>query len=161
MAEDLTYEEGIAVGLAVQRVGEPHRGVVECVTGGSLHERDHTDVVESGQPDTRHALLSMQRSQCFEERMRVRQLTIAIGPQHQHAHRLLRRDHMTQQLQACLVRPLQVVEHHDDRLFLRHHHQQPDHCREEQVTLRVGISRQRFGKPWQPARQRWHQPDQV
>ena len=50
--------------------------------------------------------------------MRARQLAVAIGPEHEHAHRLVGRDHVTQQLQAGLVGPLQVVEHEHDRLML-------------------------------------------
>ncbi len=48
---------------------------------------------------------------------------------------------MTQKLHAGLVRPLQVIQYEDNRLLLRHHHQQTHYCREEQVTLGVGIGR--------------------
>ena len=60
---------------------------------------------------------------------------------------------MAQQLQAGLVRPLQVVEHQHDRLVLRHHGQQPDDRREELVALGVGVGRRRRRQPGQPARQ--------
>ena len=76
--------------------GESHRGVVERVTGGGFHERDHAGVVEPRQLDARDAVLAMQRSQRLEEGMRARQLTVAVGPQHQHPHRLLGRDQVTQ-----------------------------------------------------------------
>ena len=161
MDEHFAHKERVAVGLAIQRVGKPHRGVVEAVTGSGLHECHDSRVVQPGEFDTRHAVLSAERSQGFEERMRARQLTIPIGPQHQHAHRLLGRDHVTQQLQARLVGPLQVIQYEDDRLMLRRHGQQSNDRGEEQVTLGVSIGRLRRPEPRQPARQRRDQPDQF
>ena len=66
MTQHLAHEERVAVGLAIHGMGEAHRGVIEGVTGGGLHERDHAGVVEPGQLDARDAVLSMQRSQRFE-----------------------------------------------------------------------------------------------
>ena len=51
MPQHFADEERIAVGLAIHRVGQPHRRVVERVTGGRLHERDHAGVIEPGQLD--------------------------------------------------------------------------------------------------------------
>jgi hypothetical protein len=69
VVQDLADEERVAVGLAVQRVGKRHRGVVETTTGTRLHERHHTRVIQAGELDTRHALLPVERGQRFEERM--------------------------------------------------------------------------------------------
>ncbi len=116
MPQHFADEERIAVGLAIHRVGQPDRRVVEGVTGGRLHERDHVGVVEPGQLDAANTLLAAQGRQRLQERMRARQLAIPIGPEHEEPHRLIRRHDVTQQLQARLVRPLQVIEHQHDRL---------------------------------------------
>ena len=71
VAEHLAHEERVAVGLAIHRMGETHRGVVEGVPGGGFHERHDAGVVESGQLDARDAVLSMQRRQRLEQRMRA------------------------------------------------------------------------------------------
>ena len=153
VAEHLAHEERVAVGLAIHRVGETHGGVVEGVPGGGLHERHDAGVVEPGQLDARDAVLSTQRGERLEQRVGARQLAVAVGPEHEHPHRLVGRDHVAQQLQARLVGPLQVVEHEHDRLLLRHHGQQPDHRREQQVPLGVGVGRLRRRQARQPARQ--------
>ena len=93
--------------------------------------------------------------------MRARQLAVAVRPQHQHPHRLVRRGHVTQQLQARLVGPLQVIQHQHDRLVLRHHHQESDDRREQQEPLRVGVGGLRRRQPRQPARQRRNQSGQL
>ena len=93
--------------------------------------------------------------------MRARQLAIAVGPEHEEPHRLLGRHDVTQQLQARLVGPLQVVEHQHDRLLSRQLDQQADHSREQQEPLRVGIRCSRWREVRNPARQRGHQPDQL
>ena len=66
-------------------------------------------------PRWRRSAARVSRSGC-----ELRQLAVAVGPEHQHAHRLLGRDQVAQQQQARLVGPLQVVEHQHDRLVLRH-----------------------------------------
>ena len=161
VTQHLAHKERIAVGLAIHGMGEAHRGVIEGVTGGSLHQRYHAGVIEPRQLDARNTVLSTQRSQGLEEWVGVRQLTLSIGPEHEHPHRLFRPDHVTQQLQACLVRPLQVIQYEDDRLVLRNHDRQSDHRREQQVTLGVSIGRLRRPEPRQPARKRRDQPDQF
>ncbi len=70
-------------------MGEPYRGGVEAVPRGGLHQRHDSRVVQPCEFDTRHAVLSAERSQGFEEWMRARQFTIPIGPKHQQAQRLL------------------------------------------------------------------------
>ncbi len=69
MAEQLAHKERVAVGFAIHRTGETHRRVIEGVPGGRFHQRYDAGVVESGQLDARHAVLSMQPRQCFEQRV--------------------------------------------------------------------------------------------
>ena len=51
VAQDLAHEEGVAVGLPVQRMGEVDGGLVEGVPGGRLHQGHDPGVVEAGQLD--------------------------------------------------------------------------------------------------------------
>ena len=55
VAQYLAHEEGVAVGLPVELVGQRHAGVVESVAGRGLHERDDAGVVEAlrGRSSTR------------------------------------------------------------------------------------------------------------
>ena len=55
MAQHLGHEEGVAVGLPVELMGQSHPGVVELVPGGRLHEGDDPGVVEALQVDARDA----------------------------------------------------------------------------------------------------------
>ena len=67
---------------------------------------------------------------------------------------------MAEQLQARLVRPLQVFQHDHDRLMLRRHDQQSHHRGEQLVTLGVSIGRRRRRQARQPAGKRRDQPGQ-
>ena len=69
VTEHLGHEERVAVGLAVHRMGKTYGGVVEGVPGGGFHERPDAGVVESGQLDAGHAVLSVQRRQRLDQRM--------------------------------------------------------------------------------------------
>ena len=71
VAKQLGHEERVAVGLAMHRIGETHRRVIEGVPGGGLHERHDAGVVEPLQLDARDAVLSMQRRDRFEQRRRA------------------------------------------------------------------------------------------
>ena len=161
MTQDLAHEEGVAVGLPVHAMSEADRAVIERVTGDRFHHLDHTRVIEPCELDTGDSVLSMQEGQCLEQRMRARQLTIPIRPERQQPQRLLRRDHVTPQLQAGFVRPLQVVEYQDDRPMLGHHPQQPDHRGEEEEALGLGIGGLRRRKLRQPLSQGRDQPGQL
>ena len=53
-----------------------------------------------------------------EQRVGLRQLAVAIGPEDEHPHGLLGRRQVTKQQQASLVGPLEVVEdEHDGLVF--------------------------------------------
>ena len=71
VTEHLGHEERVAVGLAIHRMGETHGRVIEGVPGGGFHERHDAGVVEPGQLDAGDAVLSMQRRQRLEQRMRA------------------------------------------------------------------------------------------
>ena len=119
VTEHLGHEERVAVGLAVHGMGETYGRVLEGVAGGGFHERPDAGVVEPGQLDAGHAVVSMQRRQCLDERMRMGQFAVSIRAEHQQPHRLVGVEHVAKQLQARLVGPLQILEHDHDRLLLR------------------------------------------
>ena len=89
----------IAVDVGVIEVGLGGRWDATNIVDGQVAvvtnvELDHAEVIESRQLETRNPVLTMQRRQGFEERMGTGELTVAIGAKHQHAHRLLGRDHL-------------------------------------------------------------------
>jgi len=69
VTKHLAHEERVAVGLAVHRMGETRRRVIEGVPGGGLHEGEDAGVVQSGQLHAGHAVVSMQRRQGLEQRV--------------------------------------------------------------------------------------------
>ena len=161
MAQHLAHEERVAVGLAVHGMGEVHRGLIEGVPGRGFHHCHDPGVIEPGELDTSHPELSMHGGEGLEERMGVRQLVVAVGPEHQNSRHLIRPDHVTQQLQAPGVRPLQIVENEDDGLVFRQGRQQSHHRREEQVALGVcvaGLQRREVGDSGGECR---YQPGQL
>ncbi len=111
------------------------------MSGGRFHERDHTAVVKAGEFDTTHAGLSMQHRQRVEQRVSMRQLTGAISAEDQHTYPKIGCDEMTQQLEACRICRLQIVEHQHDRLMFRRGSEHSDYGCEQQEPLRIGVGR--------------------
>jgi hypothetical protein len=161
VAQHLVDEEGVAVGLAIHRMGKADPRVIEVMPGGRFQERDHAGVVEADQLDVGNIVLSVQRGQGVEQRVGAGQLTVAIGPEHEHPHRDIRGDQVAQQLQTGPVGPLEVVEDKHDRLVSRHRRQQADDRGKEHEPLRLGIGRLRRRQIWDSTQQRRHEPDQL
>ena len=55
IAQHLGHEEGVAVGLPVEVVGQGDPGAVEFVSGGRFHVGENTEVVQALQVDARDA----------------------------------------------------------------------------------------------------------
>ena len=151
VAEDLAHEERVAVGLPMQRMGETHCRVIEGVPGGGFHERHDAGVVESGQLDARHAVLSMQRRERFEQRMGVRQCTVAIRPRARATASVgRRRSRDASNCRLALSAHCRSSSTSTTGWCCDTMHQQTDHRGEQLVTLGVGIGRLRRPEPRQP-----------
>ena len=69
VAQYLGDEERVAVGLAVDGVGQTDLVGLERLAGGGLHEVDHTTVVQPGQLDAGHAALAAEGAQGLDQRV--------------------------------------------------------------------------------------------
>ena len=75
-------------------MGEVHPCVLEGLTGSRLEERHHPTVIQPCQLDAGDRALSSEYSQRLSESMGLRQLVVAVGPDHKHLHGLLCRGQM-------------------------------------------------------------------
>ena len=151
VSEHLVHEERVAVGLTVDRVGEPDLVLAEWISGEGLHERDDTGVVESAELQTGDARVPLDITERLAEGACVRELVVAEDAHQQHAHRRLPGHDVIEQHEARIVGPLQVVEHQDDRLLLGDGGEQTDGRREQQEPFRVGVGGVRRRESRQPA----------
>ncbi len=141
VAEQLADEEGVAVGLGMNRVGEIESGDIEFIAGGRGHERQHAFVRETSQLDLADRRLAMQRGQRVEEWMRRRQLAVAERADDRDAEVLLRCGEVPEELETRGIRPLQIIEYQHDRVIVRRIGDEADNRREEEEALGFGIGR--------------------
>ena len=151
VAEHLAHEERIAVRLPAQGSSQAGAGVVEGVTCGRLHQRDHARLIEPGQIDAGDARLPAEGGKRFEQRMGPGEPAVPVGGEDEHPQRLLGRAQVTQQLQAGAVRPLEVVQDEYHRLGTRDHGQEADDGGKEHVALGVGLGGSRGREVREPA----------
>ena len=83
--EHLVHEERVAVGLAVDRVGEPDLVLTEWISGEGFHERDHVGIVEAGELQAGDAGMPLEIAERFAERACVRDLAVAEDAHQQDA----------------------------------------------------------------------------
>ena len=159
VAKHLANEERIAVRLPEEGPGQAGAGIVERVTCGCFHERDHTLFISPDRSCGRRRL-SAECGKRFEQGMRAGQPAVPVGAEHQHPQRLFGCAEVTQQLQAGTVGPLEIVEDEYHRLE-RDHGQEADHSGEEHIApgVRVGCSRGREVR--EPAPQGRDEPGQL
>ena len=70
-------KNGVAVGLAVDGVGQVQTGLVEPVSGDPLHQRQHTRSVESVELQAGDALMAPERPQRLAKARRLGKLAVA------------------------------------------------------------------------------------
>ena len=100
IAQHFADEEGVAVRLPGQRVGQADVGGRDGMARRGLHEGDDTRVVEALQIHPRHPRLPPQRGQRPGEWVRGGELRVSIGRDEQQSHSRVRRRHeMPQELQ--------------------------------------------------------------
>ena len=97
-------------------------------------------VVEAAQRDPHAPVLAVQRREEIGERMVGGDVGVAERPEDADPHRLVARDDVAEQLDAAAVGPVQIVEHHQDRVLARHPSEQVDDAAEQHEPLRVGIT---------------------
>ena len=134
------HEEGVAVGLPVDLMGERHPGVVELVAGGGLQEGHHVGVVEALEHEGRHpGRFAEQCPERLGQRVRGRELGVAVGADHQQPGGGRVGHHVAEQLEAGLVGPVQVVEEHHDRVLGARRIEEGHGGGVEEVALGVGV----------------------
>ena len=144
VGQELFDEERIAGGLAVNMVGE--RGdVLHAGAVARAHQPGH---VVTTQPVEAH-LLDAGQSQEIGDGQRQKVVGIDIGlsqgaDQH-HVRRFRVGDHVLQQADRRLGRPVQIVDDEKGRRIGRHVAQQARGGFEQSVTRHLGIGGQRFG----------------
>ena len=99
MPQDLACEEGVAVGLPMQRVGKGDAGLLQGVAGRRFHQGDDLGVAEAAEVDTLHVLVPVECRQHVGEWMLGAQVARSVGADHQEPVRIGRRDHVPQQQQ--------------------------------------------------------------
>ena len=111
---DLVHEEGIALGLAVDRLHE-RRGWLQ--TGRHLDEALDVLLDEAAEEDALAQLLTRELAECLGEGMLPPELHVAVRADHQEPGAAqLPGDELKQQ-ERGLVGPVQVVEQKSQRLF--------------------------------------------
>ena len=140
---------------------ESHPGVVELVPGGLLHEGDDPGVVEALQMSGRDSWLPEQAAQGFGERMGGRELPVAVGAEDEETGGRGVGHHVSQELKARLVCPVQVIEHQEHRSLDARHLQEADSGRIQEVALGVGIGALGRRKIPQSLLEGGHQADKL
>ena len=152
--ENLGDEEGIAVGFAVDGMGETNPDFVELVSGGALEVGEHPEVVEARELQSGDRRFAAELAEGLTHGMGARELRVSEGAEKQETTRSGVGDEVPEELDGRLVHPVQVVENHDDRDFLARFVQQTDGRAEQQIPLGVGIGRDRFWQVRQTLMQR-------
>ena len=139
MADDLTDEERVAVGLAADLLGESVAPVLQFVAQHRPHQRRDLLPAQAPQPDPLDAALAPQVAEQLVEGVAAGQFGLAVGAENQELALRGRADEVLEQRQGLGVRPLEVVEDDDDSLFAGGLLQQPDRGRPQQVALGLGV----------------------
>ena len=87
VAQHLTHEERVALGLGVQRPGEVEAGLLEVVAGGHRHEAGDLVAVEAVQVEPLDAGLAAEVGERVGERVAAVEVGVAVGAEHEQPHR--------------------------------------------------------------------------
>lgn len=112
VAQDLADEERIALGLAVDRLGEGPRGLL---LADRVDERLHLVAVETTQEGPLVEVLAAERGDRIGERVRSVELDVAVRAHDQDALAAQVAGEVLEEQQRRLVGPVQVVEDQDQR----------------------------------------------
>jgi len=89
--EQLGDEEGIAVGLPEERVGQSEALFAQCMAGRGLHEGLHAVLVEALELEAGEATVSPEQSERLAQARGLGQLAVTERAEHEEANRVLGR----------------------------------------------------------------------
>ncbi len=161
VAQHLAHEERVALGLGVHRSGQLHRGGLERMAGGRLHERGDAAAVEADQVQPADPGLPAEIAEGLGQRVGPVEVGVPVGGQDEHPQRGDRPQEVAEQEQRRLVGPVEVVEHQDHRVGLRRGRQQVGDGLEHAVALGIGLGPQRLGQAGHPVGQLGEQSGQL
>jgi hypothetical protein len=149
--QELTDEQRVALGLDVHRLGQLEDRRVEGVPGRDLDELLHVRLAQPVHLESLHVAFATEVGQHAGEGMGAVEVGVAERPDGEQAGRR-RPGHVPEQEQRRLGRPLQVVEHQQDRHGERHAGEDGRDRLEHAVAPRLGLvavvlagQRQAFG----------------
>ena len=155
-------EEGVAVGLPVDGVGQLQALLGQVVAGRRLQVLDHLVVVEALQGDAADPGLPAQRPEGLGQRVGRGQLGVSVGADDEQPQGVGLLHQVAQQLQAGRVGPLQVVEHEHHGTLLAGRGQDAEHRGVQQVALGLGVGPlARRGQSLHPGAQGPAEPGQL
>ena len=137
--DDLLDEEGIAFGLAVERLRE----IIRHVRDAEQRRQQMTGIGagQSRQRDPRAETLAVPFHQRSRQRMRAVEFDLAIGDEEEHAVVSQVAQQVMQQRQRALVRPVDVVDEHHEATLGGEMLQKPRRVVEEAHPLLAGRQR--------------------
>jgi len=137
--EQLGDEEGIAVGLPEERVGQSEALFAQCMAGRGLHEGLHAVLVEALELEAGEATVSPSNPSVSRRPGDWASSLSRNVPSTRRRTGCSAATRCRSNKRLALSRPLQVVEHEHDRLLLGDRAQEADSCCEEEVALRVRV----------------------
>ena len=146
VAQHLTDEERVALGLGVQRRGEIPAALGELVTGDVRHEAGDLVLVEALEVEAVDAGLAPEVAEHVRERMAAVEVGVAVRAEEEHAHRRRRPEQVTEQDERRLVGPVQVVEHEHHGRRGRDLGEQVGDRVEQPEALGLGVGHHRLGE---------------
>ena len=140
---DLREKERVALGLLVDAV---HQRPLRLDAGGAAEVVADLGLRQAAQGDPAEQRLAVHLRERAGERVAAVEVGVAVGAEYEDARPADLAPHVREQLQGRRVRPVQVVQHEQQRRALRNAAQEAGH-RVEQPELRLlGVGRGRLGQ---------------
>ena len=139
----LVHEEGIALGLAVDRRDQARR---RRDVRALLQEASDVGLGQAAQHDALTGLQASELGQSLGQGVAAAQLDVAIGRDHEQPRRPELAGEELEQQERRLVRPVQIVEHQDQGRAPRGVAQEADHRVEEAKARLLRIEARRLGQ---------------
>ena len=140
MADDLVEEEGVALGLAPQRLGQgPVRRAGLLARAGE--QGGNVVGGEAAELDAGERVVATEVGEKLGERVGAGEVALAIRPDDEHGRGPLVPEHVAQQEDGRLVGPVQVVEHQEEGMGLGGHVEQGGDALEEPIALQLDVAR--------------------
>jgi hypothetical protein len=145
MAQHLTDEEGVTLRLAVQRRGQRSAARIQTLLGARLQERGDFRQGEAAQQQALKAALPAQGRQHLGQRMAPVEVGVAIGAHDEQPRCAELLHEKLKEHERGLIRPMQIVEHEQQRPRLGDIGQRLAHGVEQPKARRLGVKRRPLG----------------